>query len=351
MDLIVRSFSLYLVVIVWAVGPLHAGSVHADGLLRVEGATWQGTRVFIVPATGQAYEFELTSARFTLLLAQNERYMLSFERAGCPTKQVLFDTHIPDGAPSGDLTFPFQVTLTHLPESERFEYEGPVGFVRYSVAAADLVFTTQYRLKQQENMTERLDVLRLVAPHSEAPQGTPVSSASFIETPLVAVRAEPVLAAVTPVPLAPIATALVERVTVERIAVRGPGFSQGTLTFAPIHVEPASLGMLPEREVPSVEPILALEQVAPSTSKPTVPLVDIHVDRADAPPLCTHYEVVIESRRVTYITRPKLESGCTELRKVVHAYGAVFYFHDRSSITERMYETALAADEAAVSMQ
>lgn len=344
---IVRTFFIGLFIIS-AVHPLHARSVSADGLLRVEGASWQGTRVFVVPATGQAYEFELTAVRFILPLVANELYMLSFERIGCPTKQVLFDTHLPDHVTSVDLVFPFQVTLSYLPVSERFEYEGPVGFVRYSAAVSDFVFTTQYRLKRQKNMTERLDVLRLVPPHNDAAQATSVSSVPFPATPLVAMSTEPVAPEVGTTPLVPIAHVIAEHETVDRTTMKVSTLPQEELPLDPIQVEPSVADMPLEGPLPSVVPIVVSEPVIPPTiSTPVVPVERAHIDRAAAPPLCEHHEVVIEPRRITYITRPKREGGCTELRKVVHAYGAVFYFHDHSSITERMYQSALAADKAA----
>lgn len=344
---IVRTFFIGLLIIS-AVRPLHARSVSADGLLRVEGASWQGTRVFVVPATGQAYEFELTDVRFILPLVANERYMLSFERIGCPTKQVLFDTHLPDHVTSVDLVFPFQVTLSYLPVSERFEYDGPVGFVHYSAAVSDFVFTTQYKLKQQKNMTERLDVLRLAPPHNDAAQATSVSSVPFPATPLVAPSSEPEAPEVGTTPLVPIAHVIAEGETLDRSTMKVSTLPQVELRMDPIQVQPSALDIPLEVLLPSVVPLVVLEPVrAPALSTSVVPAVGAQVDRSGTSPSCEHHEVLIEPRRITYITRPKREGGCTELRKVVHAYGAVFYFHDRSSITERMYQNALAADEAA----
>ena len=59
---------------------------------------------------------------------------------------------------------------------------------------------------------------------------------------------------------------------------------------------------------------------------------------------CNEQEMIVEQRRVTYINRASREGSCTELRKVVHAYGAVFYFQDGSSITEWMYQQGMIAD-------
>ena len=325
--------------------PGKAASLEADGRLRVEGASWKETRVFVVPAIGNPYELQLSDTRFTIMLPLQDEYLLSFEREGCPTKQIIVNANVPARMSGQQFTFPFLVTLSYLPEEDRFEYDGPVGFVRYDAAKADFTHSTQYNVKRGKHMIERLEHLRqgpLAAPGVNAStlaaaatsSGTAVSGPAPTEDPIDVPPAE----VVNVVPAIP----LVERATLERLELRTPpmvvrhlprdplGTGDGTFLGTSIAAEEHKVSTADLPKKVDASPVLRAVQHKPR------PLV--------SPPCsCEAQETIIESRRVTYIARAMRDGVCRELRKVVHGYGGVFYFEDARSITARDHEQAISS--------
>ncbi|MFZ1686415.1 MAG: hypothetical protein WAU70_03275 [Flavobacteriales bacterium] len=343
MDHIVRALPLVLFSLCSTTGPLYAASLQADGRLRVEGASWKGTRVFVVPTVGAAYEFELSDTRFTIPLTYQDRYMLSFEHEGCPMKQILIDTRVPEQLESEEFGFPFQVTLTYMPENERFEYDGPVGFVRFSAATVDFTYTTQYGMKQHERMDEQLSLLRL-APSDRDELSRKGLSGGMITRILpgdtkTSAPAVEVLSAIADHAIPPVEE-VVPRSSLEHLGLRPtvpshhvprgvpiqgyrvpegaphfPGVGQPRIAATPTQQAPNAAAIV--RSVPARAACLGVESP------------------------CGSREVIKEPRRVTYISRSSHDGACTELRKVVHAYGAVFFFRNGSSTTEWLYLHAL----------
>lgn len=323
----------------------HATYLEADGRLRVEGASWKDTRVYVVPAFGKPYELELKDTRFTIPLPLQEEYLLSFEHPDCPTKQIVINAHVPEFMSAQGFDFPFLVTLSYLPEEDRFQYEGPVGFVRYSPPTADFIYSTQYNIIRPRKMLERLDDLRQAPAAPLAPAPILTASGAAGKRSAAGPKGEEVMlerAQLTeisaPPPLPPVV-----REELDRLAVRPPERLGRKLAYEPVRMnDVTSIGspiVHVERSAPHA---VAVEKktIAPPTARP------VRVVSVSTPQLgtaCDEEEALVEPRRVTYIKRISQDGICTELRKVVHAYGGVFFFRNGVSITQRDHEQAIGA--------
>jgi len=314
-----------------------AEHVKADGVLRVQGNSWTETRVFVVSNNNDGYEFELNSEKFSMELGLNESYMVSFENPGCPTKQIIFDTNVPERTATREFSFPFQVTLTQMPADAQFEYAGPVGFVQYTKDEADFTYTTDYNVKDQERMMERLELLRNAGGVRNAPKPS-VASAAVIAAVLHTAPAPAPVAAI-----APVAAPAVVRESLDMMAVRTTGATATTLGAVPaFRGYGNAMGTSIAIERPSVTPATTIsKKVQPAVAAK----VRVRTVIAPAQPAnCNESETITEGSRIVRITRTVQNGQCTELRKVSHSYGGVFFFQDGVSITDREYTSAIGMD-------
>ena len=133
------------------------GTVRADGLFIVQGAALDRAVVRVMPSNAKAYSLPMGTERFVLELPVNDTYLISFERPGCPTKEVYFDTSVPVERHMEDFEFRFKVTLEHMENERMFTYDGPVGFVRYMHGLKDFGYETKYVMKVNEGLKERME--------------------------------------------------------------------------------------------------------------------------------------------------------------------------------------------------
>jgi hypothetical protein len=131
------------------------GELKADGTLRTRGVREGELRVTVMPLNAPAYTLPIGSTRFVLELELDNSFVVTFEQAGCITKQLYFDTTVPADLQGGSFTFPFQVTLDKRDEKHAFAYAGPVGFVRYHHQIGDFGFETNYAVLVDPSFGER----------------------------------------------------------------------------------------------------------------------------------------------------------------------------------------------------
>ncbi len=331
------------------------GVLKANCILKVKGADLATSSVMVVPDGAPAFSLPAGTRKFTLDLPLNDIYLVSFEREGCPTKQVYFDARVPVELHTTEFTFPFQVTLEHLTADRLFHYDGPVGFVRYQHALRDFGYETQYVVKVNDELRERLEQLRTKGIDPKKFLAPAAAIAIDLPRGAIGVPGEPEITGVQApnVREVPRLVHVVERSAAEVRVVRG--------SISEIAPRVVAVQHMPLQPIPrSVEVItLARADRTPSREERGISGLTTMGSRNDASSVRSEStvtsfgasgsrkradEFLQEERRTIHVVRFIAPNGAVEeLRKVAHAYGGVFYFDNSRSITEREFEELTAA--------
>ncbi len=148
-----RPASILITALAVALLPTNEATGHSlqlDGRFHVQGASLRTAQV-TVSRDEQAMQVLTRDLRqLNLELDLQEVYVLTFEREGCRSKSILFDTRMASvEAAQGPFTFRFDVTLEPSPD-EAVRYAGPVGYVSYSSTLEDFDYDVDYRLTHDE---------------------------------------------------------------------------------------------------------------------------------------------------------------------------------------------------------
>lgn len=314
------------------------GNVQANGLFIVRGAAMDRAIVRVVPTGAKAYSLPLGTERFILDLPLNDTYLVSFERPGCPTKELYFDTSVPVEQHAEGFEFRFKVILQHVEKERMFSYEGPVGFVRYMHQLKDFGYETNYVVKVDEKLKERMEGYKVTGVD---PQGElPPMAALVVDRNLDGSSMEP-LPSTAPIAIGDIApivrevSPMVHRLgtpeeAIEEPEVGGPTASRGD--FLPM-MEAAAIKELPLEPAVLVIPTVITPKDEVADTMSAVPL-----STAIAASKQREEELIVEPRWVSKVVRVTHPNGrVEEFRKVEHSYGATFFFHNGQSITADRY--------------
>ncbi len=172
MTLVTRMFMIVSAVLLSATGytsyaDVARGLLHADGILTVNGGNVADATVTITPAHAPSYKLSKVK-QFTLELELNSSYMVTFEHPDCLTKQLYFETKVPVDYQLDEYHFPFEVVLEVERDNERQAYVGPVGYIRYMDLVNDFDYETDYTLKIDERIKERMETERTVGSNPTA---------------------------------------------------------------------------------------------------------------------------------------------------------------------------------------
>ncbi len=308
---------------------LHAEVLHIDGIIRVKEGSWKGVKLTVVPEFSEPFAVDLHSSRFDLMLPLHATYLLRAEHAGCPTKEVLFDCTVPSAFGQTAFEFPIQIDLAV--EATLFEYAGPVGLVTFEEGSADFTYTTDYsRIKQVRPLPDLHQ--RMPASALGGGGGADPMAAAFASLLAQASTGGGGLSAVEPIP---VALPAVTNVRVVKEAPLMASITNVALDLPVPHNEPLVATVLPSTSAPLARPTpVAVRTVV----KP--PMAELP-ERHDRP--CGTHDIEAHAHYVIKIDRVPTPDGCSELRKVVHAYGGIFFFHDGRAVTEPFYQHALTA--------
>lgn len=344
MPLITPRLTLFLLPLL-SLPVLHATVLHADGIIRVKGDGWRGTRVTVVPEFSQPYDVDMSAPRFVLHLPLQTTYLVRAEHVDCPTKEVVFDLRVPAAGMAQEYEFAFEIILEVQPDGVELRYAGPVGLVSFDKTANDFDYITDHRLIA---LLPKADELRERAPAELRPQlrASASGSTSDMREPARVVTSVDFEATV-PEPLPPARVPTVAPMPVlnelseaelvkQRIAEPAREVEPASSTLAlPSKARtetPSSLHLAPIRAVAVASTHEASTENAP---KPMFPIVE------NRP--CGTDETITQGRMVIHIQRvPTADGGCQELRTVTHAYGAVFHFHDGRPVTEAYFNIVSA---------
>ena len=332
------------------------GTLKADGIIRVKGADVHGATMTVVPGNAASYILSVDAERIILELPLDDVYLISVEREGCPTKEVYFDTRVPAEMHASEFDFPFQVTLQWSSPEHMFAYSTPVGFVRYEHALKDFSYDTQYVIRVEEELEQRMMQIHdtgvdpktimpiLPARVVDRPKGA-YSSSLGIPTPSTEGHPAPTVREIP---------RMVNVLSPARTATENPEPHRMEIlrSAVPVHVA------VPTAELPTRLPVHVV--VEPISSAPrdvtgsrrintenTASSSDVSVlpsaPRRTVNNASRSEELISEPRRVTRIIRLMTHAGTVhEYRMVKHAFGGVYYFQDSRSITERDFAQGVA---------
>lgn len=316
-------------------------TLYADGLLRVRGADWRDSRITVVPEFGDPFEIPLSSDHFDLDLGLESSYLVRAVHEGCAAKEIIFDLRVPVQNRSQVFHFPFEILLeVFRPNEEPYGYAHPVGAVFFDPSKEDFIYTTDYqRISQARSvatLVERMDTHISLHPHPE--NALAGYEALFDQDP-------------NAWPLSAPAPALPDSATAGTNTNSLPSRER-----PPARTEPIAFSI---PAAPSPVPVQPTTK-APGTYVPPVTehQGDVAVLAVVAPDpesrISTHFaleptsaqQAMHEFQRLPtmyiQIDRFGNSDSTMELRKVTHAYGAVFYFQNGIAITQRAYTEELA---------
>ncbi len=334
------------------------GVLKADGIIRVKGADLHSATVTVVPGNAASYGLPVGSKHITLDLPLDDVYLISVQREGCPTKEVYFDTRVPVEMHGTVFQFPFQVTLESLTPERMFVYEGPVGFVRYVHALKDFGYETRYIIRVEEELKERMRSIRETGVDPKVP--APIASAIVVDRPPGEHNAAlGVAVAMQEGTIAPMVGRLPRMVHVvsSRRGTEGNTETRGSDIVSPIA---PVITVVPTATLPAPRP-RSVEVTAFAPVRTVLKRDAVHLGHAPVAPVPDQggtpkagaplargefsrtEELISEPSRVTRIVRFTEPNGAVqEYRRVTHAFGAVYYFQDDRSITERDFAEAIA---------
>lgn len=318
-----------------------SNTLYTNGKVKVRGGDWRDTRVTVMPQFGEAFEVPLSTEIFDLDLGLFSTYLVRASHVGCATKEIVFDLWVPDAYRNAVFHFPFEIVLETFRANEKpYSYEHPVGIVFFDETKADFTYTTDYkqveRARSLPTMEQRMKTHITLHPKpvnelaayealfakdpnaEESPSDTTrVAQTSRPTRSHAEVAPEPVPASRTTEPSFTVAPAPVPRSTTQ--AATPP-------TLKKVTTVPSA---------PSKDKVAA-EQVEFSSRMST--RLEIPSPQQDQ----GSHEFSVLPTMVIVIDRFGNGNTSTEVRKVTHAYGAVFYFQDGAPITERAYNEKLA---------
>ncbi len=307
-----------------------ASPLRLDGILIVKGLPLDGARVIVLTKDGEAQVLTEGLSHFTLNLDLQKDYLVSFERSGCVSKQLRFNTNVPPERmnPEG-FRFPFQVTLEAAPEGQRMEYAGPVGYIHFDEKLKDFSYNTDYRILKENFLAEQLELVQSQLRAPVQPVTSRVAAPANEELVVASTRTH---TSVEPAkPLAPydMIAPVVSR-TPPMVHVLGSSEvpsppviirSEPTPTAVVQHVNAIAPTRTPEK------PVMAVASPEP-----------LRVDEATG----VVREVQVDSLRVITITRFQKGTDTKEYRRVVSYYGGTTYFCNGYACSENTYQLAIS---------
>lgn len=332
------------------------GVLNADGTLHTRGVREGELRVTVMPLDAPAYVLPVGSTRFVLELELDNAFVVTFEQAGCITKQLYFDTTVPADRHAASFTFPFKVTLDARDEKHAFAYAGPVGFVRYHHEVADFAYETDYTVLVDPSFGERTAELDRVGVDPIIVVPTALAAAvvtSGYHRPEAALPERVATGSMgTVAPMVAHIPLMVHRtgggqeevvilvVPADEVTTPvSPAIEAAAPVIVPLVIvrsSPVTVSLPPEVHVVEVK------LVPPTDGSASLPMV-VAITKTTPPSAAAgrEEELIVEARRVTTIVRIHGPEGRTnEYRRVVNASGGTVFFKDGLNIPEHVYVTA-----------
>ena len=339
-----------------------------NGKLKVEGGDLRGATIVIDKNGHKEKTIPAGNGVFSIPLLFNNQYQLSFEKEGCVTKKLSFDTHAPaEGIEDGYHEFDFTVSLfKQYDDVNIVVFNQPVGMIKYYEEIDDFDYDTDYtksirsrlqkaleqveKAKEEEEKKEKLAAKEKKVEDAKAKaelkekkeQERTEKARSEEEASIALLKAEEEERKTAD---AKIAAANLEEEqkrsrekenNKERERLNATArMEKRMLAQAQFHEGSDVRVSIPVQEGFENSPIRMAKTVEAVEEPVLVDLIE-EIYRAE--------ELIIEENKV--ITRITLENGqlADRYQKVVHKFGATFYFKNGHSCSQLIYEQETLAD-------
>ncbi len=364
-----------------------SGQFTVNGRMKVDGSDLGGARVVVYRNGTKEKTITTNLNHFSLDLAFNSNYVLSFEKDGFVAKKLQFDTRLPSSAIARDYApFEFAVSLfKQYDDMNIVVFNQPVGKIRYEAAQDDFDYDTDYTKSIQSQLQQAVSEVekkqkeeaRIAAANAkqQAADAKAQAKAEAEAKKLEEVRAKEEQARIAEAERAEQARKDVEaKAELERAATAQRELEQrkaAEMKAAAPTPKPASQAMaaMPEpipakevpakRDAPSPKVVTNTSMAAPrveqehrrSTSanlveEPSPVTKARSVLSAESPGFPERSadrpvrweELIIEPAKVMTVIRLELGDSATEYRKVIHKWGGTFYFKNGGTCSQQVYE-------------
>lgn len=376
-----------------------AGSAQftVNGRMKVDGSDLSGARVVVYRNGSKERTITTNLNRFSLDLALNSNYVLSFEKDGFVAKKLQFDTRLPSSAIAREYApFEFAVSLfKQYDDVNIVVFNQPVGKIRYEPAVDDFDYDTDYTKSIQSQLQQALaDVEKKQKEEARVAAAEAKQKAADLKAQAKAeaeakkldearAREEQVRVAeaarAEQARIEAVAKAEQERKDIAqrdqeqrkaaelKVAATPP--MPPAQAAAPVHRPMPSPVIEAKREAPaarmdartSTAPAHEAQDQRRSTTPNLVeepsPVVKARpVLRAESPEFPERIaeqpvrweELIVEPTKVMTVIRLELGGSEAEYRKVTHKWGDTFYFKNGATCSRQVYEKeALAGRESA----
>lgn len=135
---------------------LFAQTFTINGRLKIEGGSVEGAKVVVMKDGQKERTVSSGLGRFSLELELGHSYVLSFEKDGFVTKKLAFDTHVPAvSAENGFQPFEYAVSLfKQYDDMNTVVFNQPVGMIHYDASADDFDYDTDYTKSIQSQLEQ-----------------------------------------------------------------------------------------------------------------------------------------------------------------------------------------------------
>lgn len=157
-----RTFLLALMLILLGSSTAFAqggeGRFKVNGRLKIDGGDLAGARVVVYRNGAKERTITVDLNRFSLELALNSNYVLSFEKDGFVAKKLQFDTKLPASA-TARVYAPFEFAVSLFKQYDDLNivvFNQPVGKIRYEPSLEDFDYDTDYTKSIQSQLQQAM---------------------------------------------------------------------------------------------------------------------------------------------------------------------------------------------------
>ena len=395
-----RTTLLLVGVLISALG-FAQGKFTVNGRLKVEGGDLNGARAVVYKDGVKERTITASLSKFTLDLALNANYVISFERDGYVAKKIAFNTQVPsDAIDNGFTPFDFAVALfKQYDDINIVVFNQPVGMIRFEPSVGDFDYDTDYTKSIQSQLQEV--VAQVEKKQKEEQERAAQQAREQQEASKQVQRAEEEARKQAAAQQAAEAKAKIEadRLAAEQKAAQAKADAEAQRkaqadartaeqqqVAAKKEEERRKLAEAAAAKKPDPPPPAPpVKERKPAPPPPPVPVRNSLASkpnsgedarRAAAPVMNEEAspvaraipaegaeempeeiveetvtnrteDLVVDAGKVTTIVKLETEGKTTEYRRVYHKWGGVFYFKDGATCTQQMYEREAQAPQLA----
>ncbi|MEO8590534.1 MAG: hypothetical protein ABI432_14250 [Flavobacteriales bacterium] len=396
-SILLRSLSLVLATVACSVA-FGQGAFTVNGRMKIEGGDLSGARA-VVYKDGQKERTITTGlSKFSLDLALNANYVISFEKDGFVAKKLSFNTRVPAEAVANGFTpFDFAVSLfKQYDDINIVVFNQPVGLIRYESSIGDFDYDTDYTKSIQSQLQQVL--AEVEKKQKEETQAAEEGAKRAAEETKEKARAD---AEAQKQAAAQQAAQQRAEAEAKKKAEADARAEQARLESARKEEEkrqaearrseeeqrkaqPAPVAEVPKPAPKPPAPLVAAKKEPPppprvqrsglqakasedqDSRRTATPTMVEEASRmaaaraaqaeearpevvAEVPETIRTEELLVEPTKVMTVVHLETAGVKTEYRKVIHKWGAVFYFKDGKACTQQVYEQEAIGEQLAAS--